>query len=41
MKSLLDSDMYALYSAGAARPQNPDVIRIAPWTNIAPRFKVH
>jgi hypothetical protein len=30
MKSLLDDDMYALYSAGAPRAQLPDVIRITP-----------
>lgn len=30
MKSLLDADMYALYSAGAPRPPHPDVIRIVP-----------
>jgi hypothetical protein len=30
MKSLLDDDMYALYSAGAPRAQHPDVIRIGP-----------
>lgn len=30
MKSLLDDDMYALYSAGAPRAPHPDIIRIAP-----------